>query len=102
MGQSVIASLTIPHFPSALIDNRSKFVIGALKTAAQLQASVATSMPRPARLGINSPDNLQMKPSGPPKGQAGLREWLYLVVQNGRDFRVINVRGIVVVETCVD
>ncbi|WP_171239098.1 hypothetical protein [Ruegeria sp. HKCCA5763] len=48
MGQSVIASLTIPHFASALIDNRREFVIDALKTtAAQLQASVATRMPLP-------------------------------------------------------
>ncbi len=48
MGQTVIASLTIPHFASAMIDNRLEFVIDALKTtAAQLQASVATRMPLP-------------------------------------------------------
>ncbi len=51
MGQSVIASLTIPHFASALINNRREFVIDALKTtAAQLQASVATRMPLPRTL----------------------------------------------------
>ncbi|WP_170335538.1 IclR family transcriptional regulator [Ruegeria arenilitoris] len=48
MGQSVIASLTIPHFASALIDNRCDLVIEALKTtASQLQASIATRMPLP-------------------------------------------------------
>ncbi|WP_170783420.1 IclR family transcriptional regulator [Ruegeria lacuscaerulensis] len=46
--QSVIASLTIPHFASALIDNRREFVIDALRaTAAQLQTSIATRMPLP-------------------------------------------------------
>jgi DNA-binding IclR family transcriptional regulator len=45
-GQSVIASLTIPHFATALIDNRREFVVDMLKTtAAQLQVSIATRMP---------------------------------------------------------
>ncbi|MBO9413605.1 MULTISPECIES: helix-turn-helix domain-containing protein [unclassified Ruegeria] len=47
-GKAVIAALTIPHFATALIDNRREMVIDALRsTAAQLQESIATRMPLP-------------------------------------------------------
>lgn len=47
-GKRVVASLTIPHFATALNGNRREFVIDALKSAAsQLQASIATHMPLP-------------------------------------------------------
>lgn len=47
-GAAVIAALTIPHFTSAMIDNRHEMVVSALlKTASQLQEKIATTMPVP-------------------------------------------------------
>lgn len=57
-GKMVIAALTIPHFASALIDNRREIVAEALQTTVkQIQESIATRMPLPRVPWYNRVEN---------------------------------------------